>query len=834
MKKRVFFQLIPLLILGLATIFVTKAKAQETQDAFVLNDHGYLEYQGVNVILGQNSYPQGHQSGVIIIQHGQRVATNGDLRLGPTPGQWQPVPKAGEVNIDREAQTISILMSYPDPSKNGKGFNPIDYPDLHFSYTVQVQPVGKSFRITVNLDEPLPEEWIGKVGFNLELFPGALFGKAYYMGGRSGIFPRQSNSQLVRNAEGELQPKPIARGNKLIIAPGESDQRMTIINENGNGMVLLDARAIHNNGWFIVRSLVPKGATKGAIQWLITPHAIEGWKTDPVVQVSQVGYHPGQEKVAVIQLDANDDRRLKASLLRISEDGGYETIKKAVPKDWGDFLRYHYLQFDFSNVEKPGMYVVRYGDYQTNPFQISRKVYRQGVWQPTLQYFLPVQMCHMRVNDRFRVWHGWCHMDDARMAPTDTILFDGYAQGPSTLTKYESGETVPGLNRGGWHDAGDYDMRIESQAGTVHGLTMAYEQFNVQYDNTTINQRTQVVEINRPDGKPDILQQIEHGLLTIVGGYQNLGRFYRGIISPTLRQYRHLGDASTMTDNEFFDPSQKKGAVPSVGLPGSPDDRLVFTEYNPGRAFDAAAALAAASRVMRGYNDTLATQSLAIAKEVWDKYGNKRPVQRVKLAVELLVTTGDQIYADFLKNHTEAITQHINQTGWLVVRTIPLINNQMYEAAIRNAVKKLYHTIQQQGSETPYGVPYEPDTWGSGWQIQHFGYKQYFLHKYFPDIVPIKYMLDALNFVLGSHPGSNVASFVSGVGAKSMIPGYGANRADWSYIPGGIGPGTALIHPDFPELLEWPFLWQQREYVIGGGTTDYLFLVLAANHVLNQ
>src|SRR5699024_710048 len=208
-----------------------------------------------------------------------------------------------------------------------------------------------------------------------------------------------------------------------------------------------------------------------------------------------------------------------------------------------------------SKIKKPGMYVVRYGDYQTNPFQISNDVYKQNVWQPTLQYLLPVQMCHMRVNDRFRVWHGRCHMDDARMAWTDSVYFDGYAQGSSTLTKYESGEPVPGLNRGGWHDAGDYDMRVESQAATVHGLTMAYEQFNVTYDNTTINQKNLVTEISRPDGQPDILQQIEHGLLTLVSSYKSLVRFYRGIISHTLRQYRLLGDAANMTDNQVFDSS---------------------------------------------------------------------------------------------------------------------------------------------------------------------------------------------------------------------------------------------------------------------------------------
>ncbi len=112
--------------------------------------------------------------------------------------------------------------------------------------------------------------------------------------------------------------------------------------------------------------------------------------------------------------------------------------------------------------------------------------------------------------------------------------------------------------------------------------------------------------------------------------------------------------------------------------------------------------------------------------------------------------------------------------------------------------------------------------------------EQYFLHVGAPDIFPATYMMHAIDFVLGCHPGPNTASFVSGVGAKSMIPAYGTNRADWSYIPGGIASGTALIRPDFPELLEWPFIWQQGEYCLGYPTSDYVFLILAADHLLNQ
>lgn len=834
MKKIALLFILLFITLCLLPLQYAAAQKQSGQKGMFLNSREYLQYQGVNVMLAHDFYPEGHQGGVGIIQNGIRVATNGDIRLEPTPGQWSPIPKVGKRLVDKNKMEISVHMQYPDTAINRKGFNPIIYPDLTFSYTIRVLPAGKAFKIIVDLDKPLPADWIGKVGFNLELFPGILFGKSYYMDKQPGIFPRQAGDQLYKDEAGELQSTPMAKGKRLTIAPESESQRLMIENKNGEDLQLIDGRGKHNNGWFVLRSLVTKGATSNAIEWLVTPHAIEGWMSDPVVQVSQVGYHPRQQKVAVIELDAADSQRLPLSLLRVSENGGVDTILQSQGKEWGDFLRYHYLQFDFTTVKRPGMYLVSYGKYKSNPFQISETVYQHNVWQPTLEYFLPVQMCHMRVNNQYRVWHGFCHLDDGRMAPVDSNHFDGYIQGPSTLTRFQSGEHVPGLNKGGWHDAGDFDLRIESQSATVYGLTLAYEQFKVNSDNTTIDQVNNVVEIHQPDGKPDMLQQIEHGLLSVVGGYRSLGRFYRGIIEPTIRQYVMLGDPANLTDNKPFIFSAGQKDIPPVGLPGSADDRWVFTENNPERELQVSAALAASERVMKGYNDTLAQQSLQIAQTVWNNNREQNSVQRVALAVELLITTGDKKYADFLVSHTAYITENIDKTGWLVGRTLHVVNDDRYTTAITQAVEKLYLKIKQQGNKTPYGVPYEPNIWGAGWDIQNFGYRQYFLHEYFPAVIPADYLLHALNFILGCHPGSNTASFASGVGAASQTTAYGFNRADESYIPGGIVSGTALIRPDFPELLKWPFLWQQGEYVLGGGTTDYLFLVLAADHVLNQ
>ena len=106
--------------------------------AMKLNDLEYLEYQGVNVMLAHDFYPESHQGGVGIIQNGLRVATNGDIRLEPTPGQWQPTPAVGKRMVDKQKQEVSVRYEFPNEAINRKGFNPIIYPDLHFSYVTRV------------------------------------------------------------------------------------------------------------------------------------------------------------------------------------------------------------------------------------------------------------------------------------------------------------------------------------------------------------------------------------------------------------------------------------------------------------------------------------------------------------------------------------------------------------------------------------------------------------------------------------------------------------------------------------------------------------------------
>jgi hypothetical protein len=826
----------------------------QAQD-FRLNASGYFNRDGVDVMAFNDFYPEGHQGGISVLMHGHRVASNGDIRFEPTPGQWQPVPK--QLSRKVEGDRIVTTLCYPDSSRHFTGFNPMIYPDVQLTYTVTLEPSGKGFLVTVDLDRPVPEVLAGRAGFNLEFFPGALFGKPWIMDGRQGIFPPQPNSPLltqesyVYKSVGDFHPagqpdtdvkhligegyspftadaviaEPYAVGRTFTLRPDDPYSRMTIRSVVGSELKLYDGRMNHNNGWFVLRSDIPAGVTQKAVQWYIEPNVVPGWIGKPVVQTSQVGYLPGARKVAIIECDPRDTPVDAVSLVRFDADGEH-LVRRFPTEHWdGDFLRYEYMKADFSEVREEGLYQVRYGDSASPIFRIAPDVYDRGVWQPVIEYFLPVQMCHMKVMEKYRVWHDACHLDDALMAPPGNHI-DGYVQPADNGTKFRALQPVPGVNVGGWHDAGDDDVR-HTTGNECYILTMALEAFHPEIDATAIDQVRRVVEIHEPDGRNDIQQQIEHGMLYAVNTYLALGRFSKGTITNNLRQYTLLGDTSTMSD----------------GVLGNDDDRWIFPDTGDG--VGAAVNLAASARALRGFNDTLATHCVRIAREVFSKAqaaasgsGRDRPMSRMQLAVELYLTTGEAQYFNFIVSHWDDVLASVGNCAWYIAR----VEKQMEARGgytkqcerFRDALVRYRAQLDRQSAETPYGVPYRPSIWGAGWDIQSFGYRHYFLAKAYPEIFAPDQVLDALHFILGRHPGSNQASFAGGVGAESATVGYGLNRADWSYIPGGTVSGTALIRPDFPELLTFPYLWQQVEYVLGGGSSHYMFLVLAARDLVGE
>jgi len=152
--------------------------------------------------------------------------------------------------------------------------------------------------------------------------------------------------------------------------------------------------------------------------------------------------------------------------------------------------------------------------------------------------------------------------------------------------------------------------------------------------------------------------------------------------------------------------------------------------------------------------------------------------------------------------------------GSLAARALPWMDAG-YRRQVERATRSWRARLDSVLARNPYRVPVTPGGWGGSGAALGLAMQGYILHQAFPDIVGPEYTMRGIGYVLGTHPVSSV-SMVSGVGAHSMTVAYGHNRADFSFIPGGVVPGVVIVRPDFPELKEdWPFLWFENEYVIG-------------------
>ena len=157
-----------------------------------LNDLGYFERQGVNVLVFSNSFNGGFNdeknSGIEIIHHGVRTIQGGAVRLNNTPEQWDLVPKMTSRKVNKEDGTIEVGLRYDD---------------YDFDSRIIVTAKGKAVEIAVWLDKPVPEKLAGEAGFNLEFLPSQYWLKTYLMDGRLNRFPRYATSQTIARPNSE-------------------------------------------------------------------------------------------------------------------------------------------------------------------------------------------------------------------------------------------------------------------------------------------------------------------------------------------------------------------------------------------------------------------------------------------------------------------------------------------------------------------------------------------------------------------------------------------------------------------------------------------------------
>ena len=835
-------------VMGLMT--ASFSQAQDLQ----LNDSCYFERQGVNVLVFSNSFNGGFNdeknSGIEIIQHGIRAIQGGAVRLNNTPEQWDLVPKMTYRNVNREQGSIEVGLRYED---------------YDFDSRVVVTAQGKAVEIAVWLDKPVPEELVGNAGLNLEFLPSRYWLKTFSMDGRLNRFPRYATSQTVARPNSEkprqfkgfktyddrgtgrfVDPLPLETGHSITMAM-DDPERMIRIHSNDAELKLYDGRMLAQNGWFVLRSVLPAGKTGKVVSWTVEPYAVEGWIRKPNIGFCQVGYTPDQPKVSVIELDKNDSPKAVAALMRINEDGTVSKAYEGKIDTWGRYYKYNYVKFDFSSVKEPGIYYIQYDTVKTNNFLIDERVYDK-ITDATTDVWVPIHMNHMFVNEGYRVWHGEPFKEGYLQAPPSDH-FDLHYQGPTTDTKYKPLELIPGLNVGGFFDAGDFDIETGANINVVENLIRAWELFKPLRDETFVSEEQRYVDLHRPDGTPDIMQYIQHGVLNLVAQAEQIGHMASTLSNSVLDNYHHLGDAASITDGLHYDPSLKPYEVSADGKrSGTPDDMWAFTIRNPRLDMRAATMFAAAAHALKGYNDSLAaralTQSKRLMKEAEELLSQRAESEKnntrarfggvAATNLQLYAATQEKGYLDvFKKEIWNELDQNLEFNLQTALDAIPYMDED-YREKLRPYVEKYAQYIQDFDRQNPYGVPIGTGNWAGIGPLLSFGTTVCFAHLYYPDIVAKNEVYRAANWLFGCHPYHNY-SFVAAVGAaRPKAVFYGNNRADFSFIPGNVAPGVLFRKPDhFENFDDWPFLWGQNEGTIAGNT-QYIIFGSAFKHIVGE
>jgi len=587
---------------------------------------------------------------------------------------------------------------------------------------------------------------------------------------------------------------------------------LNLILECDGGMSVTDRRR-WSDLKYLVGVGVPEAAGQSVDLYLTLPQAPEA--AESAVRYSVLGYPMKGEKKVVLEWPRHlsrpsDDRvRLERTDGVVVKEGRFgETVTLG-------HMQCGFAMFDFSEVKEPGDYRVVWAGGKVE-FPIRQSVFEDRLWEPTLDYFLPFQMCHAQVGlGQGVTGHPYCHMDDGIRVPANFPGTDGFVSYECQGTPYKAGDAIQ-CAKGGWHDAGDCDLNIYAQGFAVYQMALAYEEFRINRDVATLDVKAQTFTAGRPDGVPDLLQQIEWGTIWLLSMVQPDGRSYVGVVEqPQLRS--HPGGWDQGTDNK----------------PGTGDERHVYVDYHAELGCMQATALCAASRVLAQARPELARTCLEAAKKAFEYFRTHPEVYRptayfyertkgrdgnvaVALA-ELYMTTGDAAYLAQLEAMTDQIAnldmewpakqQSSGSSFWYAPPSLARLALKLPEgklkAACLNACRRGADYLDKRSSDRPWAGHYTDfGKLGNSGEYPNRVFDAYWISKVVPERKLMDKGVHPMLWLYGLHPISDVV-FVSGIGhhgPKHLHSGhlFYVFKPEGGIVPGVLVPGLTTVRWYWP------------------------------------
>lgn len=210
----------------------------------------------------------------------------------------------------------------------------------------------------------------------------------------------------------------------------------------------------------------------------VDPDKVEGWDVwKGRIAYPHTGYQTGAQKTAIANnIDAKEFKL-------IDQENGKALLTKPI-ENVTSYIG-HFRVMDFTEVRKPGTYVLQAGNVTTKPFRIGADVYERTIWK-ALNFFY-MERCGMEIPGV----HGNEHQDWICVHKDKRMVING-----------------------GWHDAGDLSQSFEGSAEITYALLAMAEKLHARGNNPALYSR--------------VLEEAKWGLNWVLktsfgDGYRNTG-----------------------------------------------------------------------------------------------------------------------------------------------------------------------------------------------------------------------------------------------------------------------------------------------------------------------
>jgi hypothetical protein len=690
--------------------------------------------------------------------------------------------------------------------KAGRYFYEGMLPGHDVRFSIEAVPEGEGIRVTLTRDGQWPEQAAGWCAFQFLLPISRYGGTTALVDGKPLVLPAEkpANNTIVSGAK------------RLVFTQDDPRSHLELASESG--ILVTDGRRWSTPSYQLSIGLAGSPHAQASFTLRFPEGSPEQLK--PRLCASRLGYSAHGLKEVTMEWPKGMPR--PADAVRIEDAAG----KPVASGRFGPTITLAYMQnefavFGFDDITTPGTYKVVWDAGDSREIRIKPTIYEDAVWLPTLETFIPWQMCHAHVTfaDGRLPELPACDMDDGQRVPANFPGIDGFRSYECNLTPYKEGDMIP-CGIGGWHDAGDYDLNVHAQAHSVWKLALTYEEFGINHDAMTLDLERQNVVVGKPDGIPDILQQVQWGARWLLCMQQKDGLVYPGVCGRPDGQY----NADVLPEKL------------SDGKPGTKDERHVYVDYQPDSQLAQVVALAAAGRVLKKIDAPLAVRCIAAAEQAYayyrkapdlcrpNIYFEKRPedgkVGSVAAALaELYLTTGKAAYLAELEGLVPELdalkvtwpaAYNSGCGGWwyapsTLARLVPRLGEGKLLASIKGLCQRAAKEQVWEASPRPW-----PFQW---WHLLDWGassysvcrvFDAYWIEKAVPGTFKLEQTQREMLWIYGYHPLSD-AIFVCGLDAAAS-PRYLYNgRLHGRYgqaaasVPGALvggmsgSPGTGMV-----------------------------------------